>query len=486
MTIKNDKYQIMKQLVLSSLLLLATTKIKAQTTQLRDVKPFQKIEVSGSANVIYSQSDTVSIKVTAAKNEIDAIYTTFENDILVIKAKGNFTHNYTVHISGNTLKQLTSSGATKFNSNNVINADSLTIDVSGASDVNLKVRTQATNMMLSGASRITIEGQTSTLYSTVSGASTLKAYKLNAITTNVTASGASTAKVFAQDKINANATGSSTIKFKGEPKDVNAEASSSSSISKVVSDDLTKNAATDKDSTTFNFRNKKYVIINKDKNYDEDDVKVDADDFKHWNGMSIGVNGWLANGNINMPKKESYMDLNYGKSLNFQFNAFEKNIRLYKNYINLVTGLGIEWNRYEFNNKTKLYADTNYTNGYIDTTSNFGYQKNRLKTSFINVPLLLEFNTNKNPKKSFHLAFGVIGGYKLNSKTIQVVTQNSNTIKITRKDDYNLNPFRVNAHASIGYHNFTVFADYGLTTLFETNKGPNLIPFTIGLKLITF
>ena len=39
---------------------------------------------------------------------------------------------------GNTLKQITSSGASKFSSTNSINADSLSIDVSGASDVILK------------------------------------------------------------------------------------------------------------------------------------------------------------------------------------------------------------------------------------------------------------------------------------------------------------------------------------------------------------
>ncbi|MBL7935230.1 MAG: outer membrane beta-barrel protein, partial [Bacteroidia bacterium] len=155
-------------------------------------------------------------------------------------------------------------------------------------------------------------------------------------------------------------------------------------------------------------------------------------------------------------------------------------------YVNLVVGLGFEWNQYEFSNKTRLNPDSSYTHGVIDSTNTFSYQKNRLKSTFINVPVLLEFNTHKNPKKAFHIAFGVIGGYKLGSRTRQIVEQNGRTIKYVKKDDYNLNPFRVNAHASIGYHNLTIYADYALTPLFENGKGPELYPFTIGVKLISF
>ena len=218
--------------------------------------------------------------------------------------------------------------------------------------------------------------------------------------------------MFATEKINANATGSSTIKFKGDPKEVSAEASSSSSISKVVGDDVSKSASK-KDSTTINFRKKKFVIINKDSDSDSNISLSLEDKFHHWGGFAMGVNGFLSNGSTAMPKSQDYMSLNYGKSLNFQLNPFEKDIHIYKDYINLVIGLGFEWNQYEFSNKTKLNADSSYTYGKIDSTNTYSYKKNRLKSTFVNVPILLEFNTNKNPDKAFHIALGVIAGYKL-------------------------------------------------------------------------
>ena len=478
----------MKTILLSSLLFISLITVKAQSSQVREITAYKKLEISGAANVVYTQSDTLSLRIVANENEINNIITSVENETLVIKAKGNFTHSYKIFISGNSLNHITSSGASKITTTNQLLTDSLSLNVSGASDVTLNLKTKAIDVLLSGASNVNLEGTTQTLYSTISGASSLKAYKLLATTTNIKASGASSAKVYASEKINANATGSSSIKFKGEPKEVSAEASSSSFIAKVVGDDVTKKVGDHKDSTSFNIGNKKYIIINKDKDSDTavENKKDKEDDFHHWAGFGIGVNGWLSNSKIEMPKSQNYMELNYGKSLNFQLNPFEKDIHIYKNYVNLVVGLGFEWNQYEFRNKTKLNADSSYTHGVIDSTNAFSYTKNRLKTTFVNIPVLLEFNTNKNPKKSFHIAFGVIGGYKLGSRTRQILEQNKNDIKLIRKDNYNINSFRVNAHASVGYHNVTLFADYALTPLFENGRGPQLNPFTIGVKLISF
>lgn len=474
----------MKHILFSSFLLLGSLSIKSQTSQEREVKPFSKLEVSGAANVIYTQSDTLKLTVVADDKEINNVFTTYEDETLVIKAKGSFSHNYKVYVSGNALRQITASGASKISTSNILIADSLSIDVSGATDVIAKIKTKTVDVTVSGASEVNLEGQTETLHGRASGASALKSYRLNSRITNITVSGASSAKVFANEKINANATGSSTIKFKGDPKDVSAEASGSSSISKVVGDDLSK-SGDKKDSTTFNFRKKKFVIIDKDMDVEYNLNDKNEDNFHHWGGFGMGVNGWLSNGSTSMPKAQEYMALNYGKSLNFQLN-FEKDVHLYKNYVNLVLGLGFEWNQYEFSNKTRLNPDSSYTYGSIDSSNIYNYKKNRLKTTFVNVPVLLEFNTSKNPNKAFHIAVGAIGGYKLGSRTRQVLELKGNDIKFIKKDDYNINPFRVNAHASIGYHNFTVYANYALNPLFENGKGPELYPFTIGVKLISF
>lgn len=473
----------MKTILLTSLLILSGLILKAQTSQLRETKPFNKIEVSGAASVEFTQSDSASIKVVANESEINNVYTSIENGILTIRGKGTFRNGYKVYIKGNHINQITTSGASKVRTTNTLESDSLSIDATGASDIDATVKTRVTDVTVSGASDVHLDGSTETLSGTVSGASVLKAYKLTANATNVTVSGASSAKVYASQKINANATGSSMIKFKGDPKDVSAEASSSSSIAKVVDDEPSKRMDDKKDSTTINFKKRKLIIINKD------GINISGsedDDFHNWAGFGIGVNGWTSGGSFNLPKNQEYMALDYGKSLNFQLNPFEKDIHIYKKYINLVIGLGFEWSQYQFSNSTTLNPDSSYTFGRIDSTGIYNYKKNRFKSTFVNIPVLLEFNTSKNADKAFHLAVGVIGGYRLGSRTRQVLELEGQDIKLIRKDSYNMNPFRINAHASIGYSNFTLYADYALTGLFVNGKGPELYPFTFGVKLVSF
>ncbi len=110
-----------------------------------------------------------------------------------------------------------------------------------------------------------------------------------------------------------------------------------------------------------------------------------------------------------------------------------------------------------------------------------------MKGTYINVPLLLEFNTNKKAKKSFHFAVGVIAGYRLSSRVKQIYELAGRTYKNKVSDDYNLNPFKYGATVRIGYGKFNVFATYSLSTLFEQNAvAPQLYPFTVGVTLVHF
>ncbi len=109
-----------------------------------------------------------------------------------------------------------------------------------------------------------------------------------------------------------------------------------------------------------------------------------------------------------------------------------------------------------------------------------------MKASYVNVPLILDFNTSKNQKRSFHIGFGAMGGLKLASKTKQFYENSGYEIEVYRKDDYNLNPFKVQAIAQIGYSWFNIYGTYNLTPLFESGKGPELYPFTVGLRIIPF
>lgn len=477
----------MKTTLLHSLLFLSAISVSnAQETQNRNVGPFNKIETSGSVNVMYTSSDSISLTVKAEVNELDNVLTKVENGTLIVSNKGHFTKPVNVSVKNNHLFRIQSSGASTFKTTNSLKEDSIVLGVSGAANIDITVQTLKLKSIQSGASQLSLAGTTDKFLAELSGASTLKAYNLVSKNTDITATGASSSKIFVSEKLKANASGASTIKVRGEATDINAEAESASSILRVV--DSKKN---NKDSTEFHFGRRKIIVIGKGEEelslYNGHQVRRRKRDFKHWSGFSLGVNGYMnSGGSINLSNNSKYMDLNYSRSFNFQLNVFERQFNIINNNFKIITGFGIDYHSYALTNKTNLNPDSSFTSGKIDSMASSVYRKNRLRCTYLQVPLLLEFNTSNDPRKTFHLAFGVIGQYLIASRTRQIIEQDKFDITRVRKDGYNLSPFAAKAHVNFGYKGWTIFAEYSLTPLFQPGKGPDLYPFSVGLRIIPF
>lgn len=206
------------------------------------------------------------------------------------------------------------------------------------------------------------------------------------------------------------------------------------------------------------------------------------DKFKYWEGIDIGLNGYMTPSNsLSVPSGSSFLELDYARSRSIAWNMGQLNIPIAKHYVQLVTGFGLEWNSYSFRNNWSLNPDAANVTA---TEENIDFTKNKLKTTWVNVPLLLEFNTGKNEDKSFHLAVGVTGGYNLfRNRLKQEFNDEGNSVKRKVKDDFNVNPFRYALTARMGIGHYSVFANYSLSEMFKANRGPELYPFSAGFTL---
>ncbi len=200
-------------------------------------------------------------------------------------------------------------------------------------------------------------------------------------------------------------------------------------------------------------------------------------------GLDVGVNLLLTpNGSTTMPKEAEWLDLNHSRSLSWRLQVLSAQFPLHKNYIKVKTGVGFAWNSYGLKNNVTLQTrDSSAV--YAITDSSIHYNKNKFRVSYVTLPLLLQFNSDADDLK-FHFTAGVIGGWNMGSLIRQKWEQEGRESTYKRKDDYNINPFTLDATARIGYKNFTLFATYGLTSLFEKNKGPEVYPMTVGLQII--
>jgi hypothetical protein len=204
-----------------------------------------------------------------------------------------------------------------------------------------------------------------------------------------------------------------------------------------------------------------------------------------WSGFSVGLSNYVnSNFSLSRTEEDEFMDLNTGKSWNMNLNFAQYSINLINNKFGIVTGLGLEWNYYRFDNNNTIRKDDN---GVIeedaDTYFNYNIDKSKLSTTYATVPILLEWHSSASQSRGVVIAAGVIGGGKLGSNTKIVYKENGDTNKDKRRDDYNLSPFRYGVTARIGVGDWLIYGNYYLTSLFEKNKGPELYPFSIGIAL---
>lgn len=260
-----------------------------------------------------------------------------------------------------------------------------------------------------------------------------------------------------------------------------------------------------KDTTKIAVGDLKLVLVNDDKvgasvstEDDDDDEPMTDQELKSaltfWSGVDAGVNILLdKNNSTDFTNEHEWLDLDYSRSMSWSFNLLDAKIRLVKDYVGIYTGLGLTYNSYGLKENVRLMAsnDSTYANiiptdradsldGYIPFT------KNKLRASYLRIPLMLEFNTSLDPERTFHLSAGVIGGWNMGTINKVKYEEDGNDIKNRSKGDYNLTPFTLDASVRVGYRNFTLFANYGLTPLFEDGKGPEVYPLTVGLSVIPF
>jgi hypothetical protein len=78
------------------------------------------------------------------------------------------------------------------------------------------------------------------------------------------------------------------------------------------------------------------------------------------------------------------MALNQGKSMEFDFNFYELNIGLAKSYVGLVSGMGLSFNSYRFENPYTLEKGLTRTQPVLLEYEDLS--KTKLAVSYLNVP----------------------------------------------------------------------------------------------------
>ena len=449
------------------------------TSETRTVIDFTGVRTGSIISLELTQGEACAVVLEGDAEDIRDVKTDVVDGMLVITG-GIPRHDEGIKakVTVKNLRVLDLSGASNTTCTNQLRTDSLQVQGSGAATAKLDVQADRIKANLAGASNVRFMGTARTLDAHLSGAAQLKGYQLETENTYVTTSGAASARVNATKVLEASATGASDIHYQGGAPLKTINASGSSSISMREGDG--------KESDTTAIRIGDYDVHVTERDVDDErsrrEQKADDDDFEFWSGIDFGVNGYLTSDNkVELPAGFEFLELNYAKSYVFGANLFQKNIHIYRNNVNLGTGIGLTWYHYNFRNSYSLTPDVPYATATYDSVK---YSKNRLNMCYVNIPLFLEFNTNnKDASKSFHFGAGMQFGYNVfHNKLKQKYELGGQDNKRKIKDDFNVNPFRYDVIARVGYGKFTVFGTYSLSTLFERGNGPVVYPFAAGIN----
>lgn len=243
------------------------------------------------------------------------------------------------------------------------------------------------------------------------------------------------------------------------------------------------------DTTRINLGDTEIIIVDKKGEEGDEDMEFDIDEEDpiekepkrnaHWAGVDFGF-GVLLNDQMGGKFPQNpYWQNDAARSQTWNLNLLEHKFKIAQNYFGVTTGLGFSFTSVAFRDNYLIQSTPDTLFAVMDSLE---YSKNKLKASYLTVPLLLEFNTSNDPNKSFYLAAGVVGGVRLGSKVKRIGEIDGREFKEKVKGTYGLSSFKVDAAVRLGYADWGVFANYSLMPLFDTDKTVEVYPLTFGLS----
>lgn len=444
-----------------------------------EVDKFNSIELTGALKAEITQGTSQKVEIEGDEKFIGDVKAAVSGSILtfsISKPPRVITEKTKILITVDSIQSLKLSGASEAKIAGTLAANELNVSLTGASNLKGDLKANKLTLSVSGASESELSGAANLAMITASGASNVKAKNLEVDKAEIEASGASDISLKVNESIKGSVSGASDLNYTGEPKEIAITSSGASDVRKNGTPDTTK----------LRFGKSKVWIMN------EDELKSEHSWFKNnlvWMGIDVGINGWATPGFKAQTEGDyAFMKLDYARSWMVRWNMWEAKFPMNKaKTATFLTGMGIEWNNFSFDNKIIL-RESNDFQGTFPTTlidakdSGQNVLRSRLQATYLSIPLMLNFRTIKKPKKGqFNFTAGVIGSVRIASNTRHTTADEGRTVVEIRKDDFNLAPWRATAMVRMRYSFVNLFGSYTFTPLFKSG-GPLLYPWTVGVS----
>jgi hypothetical protein len=209
------------------------------TSETRDVKDFDEVELDISANVVLHEDSIFKVEVEAQTNLLAEIKTEKVGNRLVIKSSQCFRGDptITVDVYLPTLRAVVLNSSGHISSPDKFKTDALALTIAGSGDITLNAEANTITNTISGSGDLIWNGKSKYVETNINGSGDFNwqsggaddyfvnitgsggAYSFNAPAKNadIKIGGSGNIEVNASDKLTVNITGSGNVYYKGHP-----------------------------------------------------------------------------------------------------------------------------------------------------------------------------------------------------------------------------------------------------------------------------
>jgi hypothetical protein len=188
-------------------------------SETRDVPKFHSIRLSVHGDVTVTQGTSQSLEIRADDDVMPRLKTKVKNGTLVISATGIVRGPalLEIDIEMEEIKGLHISGSGTIKFNNSIEADSVSLKISGSGSIILELDASDIDTNISGSGAINLSGTVRSHTIEINGSGDMKAFDLKTEETSVRISGSGDCKVNVSENLDVKISGSGDLEYRGSP-----------------------------------------------------------------------------------------------------------------------------------------------------------------------------------------------------------------------------------------------------------------------------
>ena len=207
--------------------------VESKTFSIND---FHSIQVGGSWDIHYEQKpdETPFLRIETDENLFDVVEIVIEQGCLYIRVNESVNPTQLkIYTNSRSLQSVLVRGSSSFVANGYLNAQNLSIDVTGSGSFIAKdIDVENVKVSLSGSGNVKLGGRATNFAGSISGSGTIFSFGLVADNAMLKVAGSGNIEINAVQSLNVSIAGSGNVKYLGKPR-VEKTIAGSGSLKKV-------------------------------------------------------------------------------------------------------------------------------------------------------------------------------------------------------------------------------------------------------------